>query len=155
MADICETSDELEPRRVCNVWVDGRLGGRAGEEPVFVRDGKAGGARRPGGASGVSRAGVVVERRGSAGDEPLSCAPDIDGLWATTRVPLPLFKPCASDLGRPGGGGGGGRFLGPSPPLEKFFCWLRAAIRSARELNLGSSTSAILEDPGASLSQTL
>lgn len=73
---MCDISDELEPRRVCNVCVDGLLGGSAGEACevfVFVRVGKAGGARRPAGASAISRAGVAVDRRGSAGTESLSC----------------------------------------------------------------------------------
>lgn len=46
-----------------------------------------------------------------------------------------------SIAGRPGGGGGGGRLrTGPGPGLElgavvKFFCLLRAAMRSASVLN--------------------
>ncbi len=44
---------------------------------------------------------------------------------------------------RTGGAGGGGFFRGASEPL-KFFCLLRAAIRSASVLNCGSSVSAML-----------
>ena len=41
-----------------------------------------------------------------------------------------------SATGRPGGGGGGGRLrLGSGLELVKFFCLLRAAIRSARVVN--------------------
>ncbi|KAK9770809.1 hypothetical protein SCAR479_12486 [Seiridium cardinale] len=147
-----ETSEEFEPLRVCNVCVEGLRAGNAGEGCrlfVFVREGKAGGARRPETASGVSRTGVAaVERRGSAGAESLSCGlVGIAGIFGAVAVPFPLgFGTCASDFGRPGGGGGDGLFLGPSPWLLKFFCALRAAIRSARLLNLGSSTSAIAFD---------
>lgn len=44
-----------------------------------------------------------------------------------------------------GGGGGGARFV-PGVGAVKFFCLFRAAIRSASELNFGSSTSAMVPD---------
>jgi hypothetical protein len=138
-----DTSEALEPLRVPKVCVDGLRGGRAGDgsaEFVFVRPGRGGGARRPGTASGASRTGpAVVVRRGKAGMVSFFCGrAGIVGLLSTA-IPFPFN----SNLGR--FGGGGGRFRGPSPLLLKFFCWLRAAIRWANELNCGSSISAILD----------
>ena len=92
---------------------------------------------RPWGTRLRSLAADSVVRRGSGGAESWAGAGDRDGragsaglaaapTETTGRVWLRL-----SVVGRPGGGGGGG-FLALVSGAVKFFCLLRAAIRSAR-----------------------
>jgi hypothetical protein len=139
-ADICDMSDALEPLRALRVCVEGRLGGRAGEpyeESVFVRVGKGGGGgRMPGGVPEPPSTACVVRRGSEGGGGLLSFFCGLAGITGffcagMSGVAFPLLVGGASVFGRPGGGGGGARF----PLLLKFFCWLRAAMRSARELN--------------------
>lgn len=147
MADTCDMSEAFEPLRGPRVCVEGRLGGRAGElseDSVFVRvdkgGGGGGGGRMPGGVP-VALTSVVVRRGNTGGLLSLFCGlAGITGFFSAgiSGFAFPLLVG-ASDFGRPGGGGGA-RF----PLLLKFFCWLRAAIRSARELNWRSSTSAMV-----------
>lgn len=51
-------------------------------------------------------------------------------------------------MGRPGTGGGGRFKPGAGDGAEsaaKFFCWFKAAMRCARDVNCGSSVSAIVK----------
>jgi hypothetical protein len=77
----------------------------------------------------------------TAGAADLFGREGIDGLFGVVTLD-PLVTSC-EDAGRFGGGGGGGRFPAPGGGALKFFCWLRAAILSAKVVNCGSSTSAI------------
>lgn len=66
-----------------------------------------------------------------------------DGLFGVAAFdPYPLVRSC-DEAGRFGGGGGGARLPTPGGGAWKFFCWLRAAILSAKVVNWGSSTSAM------------
>lgn len=146
--DICETSEALEPLRVLRVCVEGLRGGKAGDNcDESVRVGRGGGARRPLVVGDTSWAGSeeVVVRRGSAGTESRACGrAGSEGEGAPFPLVFPFeMKACDAGLARLVGGGGGGRFPVPSPVLLKFFWLLSAAIRSARELNWRSSTSAM------------
>ena len=74
---------------------------------------------RVGGSRGCGRLGMV----------------GVEVVFAAWVVPFAALEA--------GGGGGGGRLVTGGGAL-KFFCWLRAAMRSASELNFGSSTSAMV-----------
>lgn len=135
--------DEFEFRLTDNDCVDGRRGGSAGEVAcsVDLLDGNGGGARPPrlGRTGALSTAwpftGTVLVLRGRAG----AAATLLAGRGGMEG--LPLLWAAAVDCcdggggageGRPAGGGGGGGLLFTGLGVLKFFCWLRAAIRSAR-----------------------
>lgn len=134
--ELYETSDEEEFRRGaagvsvgCKVV---RRGGSAGVGAgatgwVTVRVGSVGGRG-------------VVETWGGAGGAWL---PAVGGRLGTGGL--------AGTGGRAGfdtGGGGGGARLGFCSPAAKFFCEFKAAIRSARVVSRGSSTSAMVAGGG-------
>ena len=156
-AEIYETSDEFELRRTERVWAEGCRGGRAGETCCCeLLLGRGGGARlRPGRAGGVAAlpfsklvllcgngggAFCVFAREGLGGSEGL--------FWATTTSlvagVVAELRTGAVDAGRFEGGGGGARLPTVDGGAWKFFCLLRAAMRSWRVVNCGSSTSAIV-----------
>lgn len=136
VAELYETSDEEEFRRGaasvsvgCKVVRRGGSAGVGAETTgwVTVRVGSFGGRG-------------VVETWGGGGGAWL---PAVDGLLGTGGL--------AGTGGRAGfdaGGGGGGARLGFCSPAAKFFCAFRAAIRSARVVSRGSSTSAIVARSG-------
>lgn len=120
--------------------------GRLGSGGVFCASTGAAVVLRgsEGGASSAVEA--LLGRGGSEGLVASSCGGGrtempLDGLSA--KAP-PLT--CDAGRGRLAGGGGGARLPAPGGGAWKFFCLLRAAIRSARVVNCGSSTSAMLEE---------
>lgn len=143
--EIWDTSDELEPLLFGNGCADGLRAGKAGDGcDEFLRSGSGGGTSRLGGVGGVSTANSdlpVLVRCGRDGGLRFCGRAGKLGLCVGT-VPFALgVGTVDAGFAAPGGGGGGGRFVVGG--LVKFFCLFRAAMRSARELNLGSSTSAI------------
>lgn len=158
-ADTCDMSLELEPRLAASCCVEGLRGGSAGDgcagdgcaEPACedgLRLGRAGGCAtvapfraasggEDGSGSTPSCDTFVGVRRGSGGRDSASGWDGVAGLpcWSA-----PVEEGC---FGRLGGGGGGARFVGAG--ALKFFCLLRAAIRSARVTSCGSSVSAIFQ----------
>jgi len=85
-----------------------------------------------------------VVRRGSGGGSFSVTARTgrggMTGLFSAETPPAAaLFA--SPVTGRTGGGGGGGRLPAADGGAWKFFCWLRAAMRSASVVNRGSSSS--------------
>jgi len=108
---------------------------------------------RAGGASSSSSVAATVDLRGSGGGALTGFAPallvglgGINGLFGGGAALPPFCKVGLASCvkGRFCGGGGGARLPAPGGGAWKFFCWLRAAMRSARVVNWGSSTSAIV-----------
>lgn len=145
--EIWDTSDELEPLLLCSGCADGLRVGRAGDCSEPLRVGRGGGASRPGKVGGVLTIdSVVLVRRGRLG---ASCFCGRGGILGLCKeAVLFAFEVRTRDGSLPApGGGGGGRFV-EGGGVVKFFCLFKAAIRSASELNFGSSTSAILKVAG-------
>lgn len=155
--DLWETSEEVEPRLSllvgCVEVLLGRVGGACEDA---LRLGRGGGALLS--SCGVSTCEPWVSRRGSgggAGFEPLGRCGRIGTAGALVCELLslgtaPLVNGAIGAVwllvlaatGRPGGGGGAG-LRTASEPL-KFFCWLRAAMRSFSVVNWGSSVSVMM-----------
>lgn len=138
MVERCDLTDSLEVRRaMTSDWVDGLLGGRAGDGcgcsvSLLCKEG----ARARAGGDEWPTSFSVWLLDGRAGGALLTGREGIVGVA--------LCEPCVSagarEAGRFGGGGGGGLLEG----VVKFFCWFRAAILSAKELKRGSSASAMV-----------
>lgn len=143
----------MEFLRTDRVWEDGRREGSAGGVACpGLRAGSGGGAGRPGAgdddAEGGSPFSWLTVRRGSGGG--IFSAAARAGRGGIEGLPSPATGPDADLLavsvaartGR-GGGGGGARFPAVGGGAWKFFCWLRAAMRSASVAKRGSSASPI------------
>lgn len=144
MVETCDLMDSLEVRRVTSDWIDGLLGGRAGDgcDCSLSLLGNGGARVRAEGEDWLTLFSVWLldGKRGGA------FLAGRDGILGVSFCELPLTavgNVCVSlgvrEAGRFGGGGGGGLFEG----VVKFFCWFKAAILSAREVKRGSSVSAI------------
>ena len=136
MVDSCDTSEAFEFLLTERVWVEGRRVGSFGGACGEVRDGSWGGPGRPGeGAGDSSPFSWPVFRRGSGGASFSVAARagpgrgGIAGLFLAEQVlGVALFTPSVNERT---GGGGGGRFPATDGGALKFFCSLRAAMRSA------------------------
>lgn len=145
--DTVDLTDSPELRRVTNDWVEGFLGGRAGDVCVCSesRLGSRGARPRVDG-EGIAFSLSVLVLWGRAGGAFFAGRVGIAGVIVPVELPLRWGEavPCAwvgvREGGRLGGGGGGGLLEG----AVKFLCLLSAAILSERELNVGSSVSAII-----------
>lgn len=146
--DIWDTSDELEPLLLGNGCADGLRVGKAGDGcEEFLRSGSGGGASRFAKVEGDSTMTsdlLVFVRCGRDGGLRFCGRAGKLGLCVEVMPFASRVAVLGADFAAPGGGGGGGRFVVVGG-VEKFFCLFRAAMRSARELNLGSSTSAMLK----------
>lgn len=138
MVDRCDLTDSFEVfRATTSDWVDGLLGGRAGDgfDCSVSLLGKGGAKARAGGEEWPMSFSVWLLDGREGGGAFLAGSEGIVGV-ALCESPFEG----AREAGRLGGGGGGGLLEG----AVKFFCWFRAAILSARELKRGSSASAIV-----------
>lgn len=141
MVDNCETSEAFEFLLTESVWVDGRrVGSFGGADCGGVRDGSGGGPGRPGEGPGDSRPfpfSWPVVRRGSGGASFSVAARagpgrgGIAGLFSAMQVSGAGAVLFTASVNERTGGGGGGRFPATDGGALKFFCWLRAAMRSA------------------------
>lgn len=142
MVELWERADSLEPLRLLRLFIEGVRGGNAGDgasSEVLVRLGRGGGALRAGkaGLSSWMLELDVFVRCGRAGGSR---------FWGRAgRTGLGSSFSCEGFLAD-GGGGGGALLDAVAGGVVKFFCPLRAAMRSARELNCGSCTSAMVKE---------
>lgn len=145
--DSWDISEEFEFLLTESVWVEGRRVGRlGGVASCLLRVGSAGGPGRPEGGCCWSPFSCPVVRRGRGGGSFSVAARTgrggIEGLFSAETV-SDVVLVTFSVKERTGGGGGGGRLPAVEGGAWKFFCWLRAAMRSASVLNCGTSASAI------------
>lgn len=146
--DAVDLTDSPELRRVTSDWTEGLLGGRVGDVCVSSesRLGSGGASPRAIGEDTAFSLSVLV-LCGKAGGAFFAGRAGTAGIVALAGSPLGwgVAVPCdgagGRETGRLGGGGGGGRL---EEGAVKFLCLLRAAILSDRELNVGSSVSAIV-----------
>lgn len=144
-------SDELEFLRTPGTGREaevGRRDGRAGGVCcIEFREGNGGGFLFTAGIGLSSGISCSVVRRGSGGGLLIAEAARV-GRGGSDGVGRPSFRfgnvggTTGISVAARTGGGGGGRLPAVEGAL-KFFCWFRAAMRSASVLNCGSSTSAI------------
>lgn len=125
MVDMCDLMDSLEVRRATSDWVDGLLGGRAGDvwSCSVSLLGKGGAIPRAGAEARPMSVSVwLLDGRAGGGAFLTGRAGNV-GV-ASRELPFALNEAvgCVSlgvrEAGRFGGGGGGGLFDG----VVKFFC---------------------------------
>ena len=165
--DTVELIDEFDPFRVNGL--NPLRGGRAGDVSDAARPGRGGGNLRAGfGDGGAAKRGLPLSIRGGGrtffltprGNSPPSCATEVPKMG---NGALFVVWTRAGAAGRSGVGAAGRsreEGIGGGGLLPKVWCclvcdWFRAAIRSWREVNWGSSTSAMAAERDVGINAAL